>query len=506
MKALWIGILILFALAAVLCWVQYSRLATIPAISNMAQSDITRGDTAVSQGNHAQAIDAYKEAITLDPYAFDAAKGLSDVAAADGMDQLGALIEEFQSDTEIKPSGHIFLVYAILERCKKDSFYLPEAAKNFKSALDMMNGGTASPPIMDARAALEKACVDNPDYRKDVQQNLGLDWGSIFGTGRYLASAITVLLLLLTFALPVLQHSSQATGTLIARGIKTITARSLTKTTIARRNLAGDPPEVKHIADYNLVFLAEGGLKKIFKGDNPLDHKTYAIALLQSRYLSDPEIVNHFVEGTKKVMEIQSPFVVAVYEYRCQRDANGLYQHYSIMEYLDGGSLHDYLSEQQKAHRVLPWNEVLVIFMNLCNAVKAVHAFNIVHRDVKPDNFIKKGDVYKLIDFETVLVTNEPRKTVMHGAIGTEDYMSPEQRRGDRDLTSGSDIYSLALILYEMLTGHLPRRGAPEDELKKELEQFKLNPATIGVLLQALHEDPARRFRKVEAFSNALLS
>src|SRR5262249_51601678 len=127
-----------------------------------------------------------------------------------------------------------------------------------------------------------------------------------------------------------------------------------------------------------------------------------------------------------------------------------------IMEFIDGGSL----EKRLESHQRFTWEEVIQIGQQICSALQHAHDQGVIHRDLKPANIMLTSDgEVKLTDFGIAKGVYMETITATHCTVGTASYMSPEQCRGDRDLTLKSDLYSLGVMLYELLTGIRPFRA-----------------------------------------------
>jgi serine/threonine protein kinase len=205
--------------------------------------------------------------------------------------------------------------------------------------------------------------------------------------------------------------------------------------------------------------LGEGGMGAVYKAEHVKMNRPCAIKILNSSALNDPEALPRFTREAQMSSRIDHPHAVTIYDYGESED--GLV--YLAMEYVEGDTLTNVLERDGK----FPLARALKIARQIGEALDAAHALTIVHRDLKPDNIMltRKGadpDFVKVLDFGIAkMAESEDKRNDLTQAgliIGTPFYMSPEQVGGDK-LDPRSDVFSFALIVYEMLTGELPYGG-----------------------------------------------
>ncbi len=206
--------------------------------------------------------------------------------------------------------------------------------------------------------------------------------------------------------------------------------------------------EPLHIGRYEIrAELGRGGMAVVYRGFDPQTQREVAIKVLPPQFLNDPDFRTRFEREAHTVARLEHSAIVPLYDYGEDRG-----QLYFVMRLMPGGSLADRLQ-----HGPLPVDEVSRIITHLAPALDEAHAHGVVHRDLKPGNilFDNRGDPY-VSDFGIAKIRESSSTFSTSGVIGTPAYMSPEQARGERDLTGRSDIYALGTILFEMLTGKLP--------------------------------------------------
>lgn len=205
--------------------------------------------------------------------------------------------------------------------------------------------------------------------------------------------------------------------------------------------------------------LGEGGMGAVYKAEHIKMNRPCAIKILSASALNDPEALPRFTREAQMSSRIDHPHAVTIYDYGESED--GLV--YLAMEYIEGSTL----TKIMEADRIFGLDRVIAISKQIGDALDAAHALGIVHRDLKPDNIMlsrkgSDGDFVKVLDFGIAkMAESEDKRNDLTQAgliIGTPFYMSPEQVSGDK-LDARSDVYSFALIVYEMLAGSLPFDG-----------------------------------------------
>ncbi|HMJ79734.1 MAG TPA: protein kinase, partial [Candidatus Dormibacteraeota bacterium] len=197
---------------------------------------------------------------------------------------------------------------------------------------------------------------------------------------------------------------------------------------------------------YRLVErLAEGGMATIWRARDEQLGRDVAVKVLRSEYGRDASFVARFRQEATAAAGLSHPDIVSVYDLGEEPDGSP----YIVMELVDGQDLAHILHDRG----ALPVNPSARIALDVADALAAAHARGIVHRDIKPSNILVtlSGQV-KVVDFGIARALSEAQLTLPGTTIGSVQYMSPEQARGE-DVTPASDIYSTGLVLYEMLTG-----------------------------------------------------
>jgi serine/threonine-protein kinase len=241
--------------------------------------------------------------------------------------------------------------------------------------------------------------------------------------------------------------------------------------------------------------LGSGGMGNVYLGTHEESGQQAAVKVLPAAIAREEGFTERFSREIQALRQLSNLHVVAFYQDGVCADGTLYY----AMEYIDGPTL----TAEIQARRRLPWREVLSLALQAAAALKAAHDAGVVHRDLKPSNLMLTRDrVLKLADFGVASLFAASRLTQAGSVVGTAEYMSPEQARGQR-ATPRSDLYSLGAVLYAMLTGRPPFSGATTGEIlqKHQYSQFDrpgLYVPAIPRLLeelvcQLLEKDPAKR-------------
>ncbi len=259
----------------------------------------------------------------------------------------------------------------------------------------------------------------------------------------------------------------------------------------------------------------EGGMGAVYRATHILMEKTVAIKVLHPALAADDNIVARFTREAKAASRISHPHALTVTDFG--ESENGVV--FLVMEYLRGRTLKDVV--RSEGH--LPLSRAVEIIRQVCGALDAAHAEGVVHRDLKSDNIMLEetqgGDWAKVLDFGIAKITEkvgaqDPGLTAPNLIIGTPQYMSPEQCSQASEIDSRSDTYSLGVILYEMLAGHVPFTGdSPTAIMMQHLqdappsileERPDLPPAVGNVVARALAKNPEERYQSAGELSEDL--
>jgi len=234
-----------------------------------------------------------------------------------------------------------------------------------------------------------------------------------------------------------------------------------------------------------LELLGMGGMGMVYKARQPKLDRFVALKILPLESAQHPYFAERFNREAKALAKLNHPGIVDVYDF----GQTGQY-YYFVMEYVDGMNLRQLLKTQTLESR-----QALELVTQICTALQYAHDEGVVHRDIKPENILinKKGQV-KIADFGLAKLLGaapDTALTMSQAAMGTFNYMAPEQRENAQKVDHRADIYSLGVVLYEMLTGEVPM-GRFEAPSKRVQVDVRLDE----VVLKALEREPARRYQQ----------
>jgi predicted Ser/Thr protein kinase len=281
---------------------------------------------------------------------------------------------------------------------------------------------------------------------------------------------------------------------------------------------AQQPPEIKNpgaltgtsLGKYQILgLLGKGGMGEVYHGHGEGRH--VAIKILPESLVYEPDSLRRFEREAATLAAFDHPKIVKLYE---SGKSNGV--HYMALEYIEGREL----SEIIRQRGAIPFEEVRPFIEDFAAALDYAHAKGLVHRDIKPSNIMirlkadNETEEAVLMDFGVAKLKGVHTDITGFGAIGTIDYMAPEQIRASREVDRRADIYALGVVLYEMLTGERPFKGGTAQVLFAHIEQPVPDPLAVNeeipahvasAVMRALAKDPSERFQTVGELAAALL-
>lgn len=260
------------------------------------------------------------------------------------------------------------------------------------------------------------------------------------------------------------------------------------------------------IGRYEIIHeLGKGGMAIVYLARDPYMKRQVAVKVLPRQFTFDPQFRARFHREAEAIAALEHPAIVPVYDYG-EHDE----QPYIVMRYMPGGSLADRMAKGR-----LPLDEIAALFDRLAAALDIAHGRGMIHRDLKPGNilFDEWGGAY-LSDFGIVKMTEASAAFTGTGIIGTPAYMSPEQAAAKKEVDGRSDVYSLGVVLFELLTGQLPYKAdtplglalAHATEPIPDIRDFdkSLPPTSEAVVRKVLAKKPEDRYQTASALACAI--
>ena len=251
--------------------------------------------------------------------------------------------------------------------------------------------------------------------------------------------------------------------------------------------------------------LGGGGTAFVYKGRDSLLNRTVAVKVLNTQLTSDEDFVAKFRREAQAAASLSNPHIVGIYDVGQDGDI-----YYIVMEYVEGKTLKHHITDKGP----LDMSQALDVAMQIAEGLRHAHRHGVVHRDIKPHNILLTRDGQaKVADFGIARATTSSTLTQSGSLMGSVHYLSPEQARGGFT-NERSDIYSLGVVLYEMITGQVPFTGdnvfsiglkhlqeapRPPRELNKDID-----PRLEEIVLKAMSKEQAARFSSADEMLNAL--
>ncbi|MDO4536572.1 MAG: Stk1 family PASTA domain-containing Ser/Thr kinase [Coriobacteriales bacterium] len=250
--------------------------------------------------------------------------------------------------------------------------------------------------------------------------------------------------------------------------------------------------------------IGTGGMAVVYRGLDEVLGRTVAIKIMLPQYANDQSFAARFKQEAQAAAALQSPYIVAVYDWGKDNDT-----YYIIMEYLRGTDLKSGI----RKHGALDCRKVAQIGSQIAQALSVAHRHDIIHRDIKPQNIMVQPDGnIKVMDFGIARAKNS-HLTTDNSVLGTAHYVSPEQTQG-KQLGPTTDIYSLGIVMYEAATGRVPFDG--DDAISVALKQVnepplppsqinpRVDPALESIILRCMQKNPIERYQSAEELYHVL--
>jgi len=272
------------------------------------------------------------------------------------------------------------------------------------------------------------------------------------------------------------------------------------------QNWVGETIGGRYVID---SLLGQGGMSAVYRATDPNLRRMVAIKLIHTHLSVDPNFVDRFKEEAAAVARLRHPNIVQVHDFNIDGET-----YYMVMEYLIGETLQARLKRLNAEQRYMPYPEVIRYCIQLCGAVGYAHNHELIHRDIKPANIMLdvNGEAI-LMDFGIVKIIGGEYHTATGATIGTAMYMSPEQIRSERS-DERSDIYSLGVTLYEMISGRAPYKADSAMTLMMkvlndplpDLRRIRrgIPEGLVAIVEKAMAKDQKDRFQSMEEMASAL--
>jgi serine/threonine-protein kinase len=251
--------------------------------------------------------------------------------------------------------------------------------------------------------------------------------------------------------------------------------------------------------------IGSGGMARVYMAKDRYLQRVVAIKVLKDEFREDSEFLKRFDKEAQAAASLTHPNIVQIYD--VGRDSN---RYYIVMEYVDGITLKEYISDRGS----LDWREAINISIQVCSALAKAHSRHIIHRDIKPNNIIMTSDgVPKVADFGIARSVSNDTATMKTDTIGSVHYSSPEQVRGGYT-DEQSDIYSIGVTIFEMVTGKLPFDGeTPVAVALKHIQDEPPVPSSLKpgipqaldqIILKAMAKSKQERYATMNELINDL--
>ena len=231
--------------------------------------------------------------------------------------------------------------------------------------------------------------------------------------------------------------------------------------------------------------IGSGGMAVVYRATDRVTGNDVAVKILKDEFVADEQFRRRFLNESRAISMLRHRNIVSVIDFEFEGNLQ-----YIVMEYIDGITLKDFIRTQ----KAIPYTIAIKITMQILSALQHAHERGIIHRDIKPQNIMILSDgTIKVMDFGIARISKFETVTMTDKAIGTVYYISPEQARGEHT-DAKSDIYSVGVMLYEMLTGALPFDGdTPVSVAIKQIQSTPKEPRQINKMIPVGLEQIVRR-------------
>ena len=251
--------------------------------------------------------------------------------------------------------------------------------------------------------------------------------------------------------------------------------------------------------------IGEGGMSYVYKARCRKLNRFVAVKVLKNSFKDNENIVNKFKKEATSIANLSNPNIVNVLDVGSTDGVN-----YIVMEYVEGKTLKDIIKEKKK----IPYDIAITFAIKIARALDCAHKNNIIHRDIKPQNILVTRDgVVKVTDFGIAKSMSESTISHTNSVLGSAHYFSPEQAKGSY-VDYRTDLYSLGIVLYEMVTGEVPFDGdSPVTVAVKHIQENPIEPKVLtseipdnlnNLIMKAISKDPSSRYQTALEFIDAL--
>ncbi|MBM7868930.1 serine/threonine-protein kinase [Clostridium pascui] len=245
--------------------------------------------------------------------------------------------------------------------------------------------------------------------------------------------------------------------------------------------------------------IGEGGMAEVYKAKCHLLNRFVAVKILKDELLKDSQFVDKFKREATAAASLSDNNIVNIYDVGSQNNI-----HYIVMEYVKGKTLKEFIREKGKLNE----EEAINVAIQIAKALECAHRNNIIHRDIKPHNIlVTEEGLVKVTDFGIAKATNSVTITNTSKVMGSAHYFSPEQAKGSY-VDARTDIYSLGIVIYEMITGKVPYDAdSPVSVALKHIQEQAIPPKNIvpniseninNMILKSIEKEPIKRYQSIK--------